>query len=123
MANYHVENIERITEQMIEEEVLADITSIKTSAIQTITNTKNDANNFIAQKKTSVESTGANTKNSLNKTLTDTNTIYNNILKIPSNTEVKIENNVRTMAVDNGFEIKFSNDGNGNITGTIARVE
>lgn len=108
--NYFVENIERITEQMIEEEIRDDIEQIRTSANSSIEKTKNEAETYINDKITE-----------LNDIKTAATNIYNDTVNIAGDTIAVIENDIRQMIVDNCYSIKYSNDGSGNVTVTIGK--
>lgn len=121
---YYVETIERITEQMLEEEVLAETETIRTDSNSIVNKTMQEALDYIAKEKHDLavklgESELRNTPKDLDSQTTAT---YNKLLKVIPDTEEKIENNVRQMIVDNGYSIEIVNDGNGNVTTNLGQV-
>lgn len=148
---YHVETIERITEQMLTEEVISDVNKImwdadtqvkkiKTDAVNeiekitpeavnTINKIEQDALKYIASEKLDMIFTlGENdadgnpaVRGKLRKIDTDTTAIYNKLLDVASNTEAKIQQNIRIMIVNDGYAIELVNDGSGNIAVNLAR--
>lgn len=142
---YFVETIERITEQQIEEEILGEvddirvdanyqieqikqsaineIEQIKTDGVDTIVNTRDKNSEYISSEKRDLILRLADTgiRKDLKQIDSDTSAIYENITKVAPDTENVIENNIRTMIVNNGFSIDVVNDGNGNVTATMRR--
>ena len=129
---YYVETIERITEQMIEEEISNDteqirtdadekINAIKDDAVKTIETTENENSAYTATEEQDMVSTFDDIRKQLNQIDSDTDAIYQKIVPIASNKEAEIENDIRTMIVNNGFSIDISNDGKGNITAKMRR--
>lgn len=148
---YHVETIERITEQMLTEEVVNDVNKImwdadtqvkkiKTDAVNeiekitpeavnTINKIEQDALKYIAsEKRDMIFTLGENdadgnpaVRGKLRKIDTDTTAIYNKLLDVASNTEAKIQQNIRIMIVNDGYAIELVNDGSGNIAVNLAR--
>lgn len=129
---YHVETIERITEQMIEEEISNDIEQIRTDAdkrinairdeaVKTIKATKDENSTYTAAEKRDMILKFGDMRTQLNQIDSDTDAIYQKIVPIASNKEAEIENDIRTMIVNNGFSIDISNDGKGNITAKMRR--
>lgn len=148
---YHVETIERITEQMLTEEVISDVNKImwdadtqvkkiKTDAVNeiekitpeavnTINKIEQDALKYIAsEKRDMIFTLGENdadgnpaVRGKLRKIDTDTTAIYNKLLDVASNTEAKIQQNIRIMIVNDGYAIELVNDGSGNIAVNLAR--
>ena len=147
---YHVETIERITEQMLTEEVISDVNkimcdadtqikNIKTyavneiekitpEAINTINKIEQDALKYISDEKRDIIFTlGENDANGnpavrgkLHKIDADTTAIYNKLLDVAPNTEAKIQQNIRIM-INEDYDIELVNDGNGNITVNLVR--
>lgn len=121
---YYVETIERITEQMLEEEVLAETEAIRIDSNSIVNKTMQEALDYIAKEKHDLAVKLGESE--LRKTLKDldsqTTATYNKLLKVISDTEEKIENNVRQMIVDNGYSIEIVNDGNGNVTTNLRQV-
>lgn len=148
---YHVETIERITEQMLTEEVVSDVNKImwdadtqvkkiKTDAVNeiekitpeavnTINKIEQDALKYIAsEKRDMVFTLGENdadgnlaVRGKLRKIDTDTTAIYNKLPDVAPNTEAKIQQNIRIMIVNDGYAIELVNDGSGNVAVNLAR--
>lgn len=147
---YHVETIERITEQMLTEEVISDVNKImwdadtqvkkiKTDAVNeiekitpeavnTINKIEQDALKYISdEKRDMIFTLGENDADGnpavmgkLRKIDADTTAIYNKLLDVAPNTEAKIQQNIRIM-INEDYDIELVNDGNGNITVNLAR--
>ena len=122
-TSYYVETIERITEQMLVEEVLAETENIKTDAITQTYRIKDLAIDYIEKQKQYIENKlGENgVEKELNKIYGDTNVIYDNLQEVVPNTDAKIENTIRHKIVDNGYSIELSNDGSGNVAVILRR--
>lgn len=122
-TSYYVETIERITEQMLVEEVLADTENIKTDAIMQTDRIKDLAIDYIEKQRQYIDNKlGENgVEKELNKIYGDTNAIYDNIQEVVPNTDAKIENTIRHKIVDNGYSIELSNDGSGNVAVILRR--
>lgn len=148
---YHVETIERITEQMLTEEVISDVNKImleadtqikkiKTDAVNeiekitpeavdTINKIEQDALKYISdEKRDMIFTLGENDANGnpavrgkLRKIDADTTAIYNKLLDVAPNTEAKIQQNIRIMIVNDGYAIELVNDGNGNVAVNLVR--
>lgn len=123
-TSYYVETIERITEQMLVEEVIAETESIKTDAIRQTDRIKDSAIDYIEkQRQDIVNKLGdKGVKKELDKIDSDTTAIYNNLQKIVPNTDAKIENTIRNKIVSNGYSISLNNDGSGNIAVILGRI-
>lgn len=147
---YHVETIERITEQMLTEEVISDVNKImwdantqikkiKTDAVNeiekitpeavnTINKIEQDALKHIAsEKRDMIFTLGENdadgnpaVRGKLRKIDADTTAIYNKLLDVAPNTEAKIQQNIRIM-INEDYDIELVNDGNGNVTVNLVR--
>lgn len=122
-TSYYVETIERITEQMLVEEVLAETEDIKTDAISQTDRIKDLAIDYIEKQKQYIDNKlGENgVKKELNKIYIDTNAIYDNLQEVVPNTDAKIENTIRHKIIDNGYSIELSNDGGGNVAVILRR--
>lgn len=122
-TSYYVETIERITEQMLVEEVLAETEDIKTDAISQTDRIKDLATDYIEKQKQYIDNKlGENgVKKELNKIYIDTNAIYDNLQEVVPNTDAKIENTIRHKIIDNGYSIELSNDGGGNVAVILRR--
>lgn len=147
---YHVETIERITEQMLTEEVISDVNKIMWDADTQIKNIKTDAVNEIEkitpeavntinkieqdalkyisdEKRNMILTLGENdadgnpaVRGKLRKIDADTTAIYNKLLDVAPNTEAKIQQNIRIM-INEDYDIELVNDGNGNISVNLVR--
>lgn len=122
-TGYYVETIERITEQMLVEEVLAETENIKTDAITQINRIKDSAIDYIEkQRKDIVNKLGdEGVKKELEKIDSDTTAIYTDLQNVVPNTDAKIENTIRHKIVENGYSIELSNDGSGNVAVILRR--
>lgn len=150
-TTYYVETIERITEQMLTEEVVSDVNKvmwdadtqikkIKTDAVNeiekitpeavnTINKIEQDALRYISdEKRDMVFTLGENDadgnpaiRGKLRKIDADTTAIYNKLLDVAPNTEAKIQQNIRIMIVNDGYAIELVNDGNGNVAVNLVR--
>ena len=122
-TSYYVETIERITEQMLVEEVLAETENIKTDAIMQTDRIKDLAIDYIEKQRQYIDNKlGENgVEKELNKIYGDTNAIYDNLQEVVPNTDAKIENTIRHKIVDNGYSIELSNDGSGNVAVILRR--
>lgn len=122
-TSYYVETIERITEQMLVEEVLDETENIKTDAISQTDRIKDLAIDYIEKQKQYIDNKlGENgVKKELNKIYSDTTAIYDNLQEVVPNTDAKIENTIRHKIVDNGYSIELSNDGSGNVAVILRR--
>lgn len=122
-TSYYVETIERITEQMLVEEVLAETENIKTDAITQTNRIKDSAIDYIEkQRKDIVNKLGdEGVKKELEKIDSDTTAIYTDLQNVVPNTDAKIENTIRHKIVENGYSIELSNDGSGNVAVILRR--
>lgn len=121
---YHVETIERITEQMLVEEVLDETENIKTDTIEQVDKIKDAAIDYITKQQRDLINKLAETgiRKELRQIDSDTTAIYNNLQKIVPNTDAKIENTIRDKIVSNGYSISLNNDGSGNIAVILGRI-
>lgn len=137
---YFVENIERITEQMIEEEVLNETEAIRVDSNTKVQNIKQDAidtvwdiedeaietilqtlYNFNQYKDTEQSKLIINLGDKgiigqLNKILDEAKGYYDLTVPIAQDTTDLIETDIRQMIVDKGYHFEAINDGYGNIT-------
>ena len=122
-TSYYVETIERITEQMLVEEVLAETENIKADATTQTDRIKDLAIDYIEKQKQYIENKlGENgVESELNNIDSDTTAIYDNLQEVVPNTDAKIENTIRHKIVDNGYSIELSNDGSGNVAVILRR--
>lgn len=132
----YVENITRITAEMIKKEIesstetartntINEINDVKTKSVATVTDTRNTAVNTITQTKTNAVSTVDEAKegfiatgNGLVNTATEiknnTQKTYDNAVSVANKTQQTIETNINTLITKNGVYLKTVNDGNGN---------
>jgi hypothetical protein len=121
---YYVETIERITEQMLVEEVLDETENIKTDTIEQVDKIKDAAIDYITKQQRDLINKLAETgiRKELRQIDSDTTAIYNDIQKIVQNTDAKIENTIRNKIVSNGYSISLNNDGSGNVAVVLGRT-
>lgn len=121
---YYVETIERITEQMLVEEVLDETEDIKTDTIEQVDKIKDAAIDYITKQQRDLINKLAETgiRKELRQIDSDTTAIYNNLQKIVPNTDAKIENTIRNKIVSNGYSISLNNDGSGNVAVVLGRT-
>ena len=137
----YVENITRITAEMIKKEIEAstetartnainEINDVKTKSIATVTDTRDTAVNTITQTKNDAVSTVDEAKKGfittgegLVKTATEikdnTQKTYDNAVDVANKTQKTIETNINTLITEDGMYLKTVNDGNGNVNLTI----
>ena len=122
-TSYYVETIERITEQMLVEEILAETEDIKTDVITQTDRIKDLAIDYIEkQKQDIINKLGENgVESELNKIDSATTAIYNDLLNVVPDTEAKIEDTIRHKIIENGYSIELSNDGSGNVAVILRR--
>lgn len=133
----YVENITRITAEMIKKEIesstetartnaINEINDIKTKSIATVTDTRDTAVDTITQTKTNAVSTVDEAKegfittgNGLVNTATEiknnTQKTYDNAVSVANKTQQTIETNINTLITKNGVYLKTVNDGSGNV--------
>lgn len=132
----YVENITRITAEMIKKEIesstetartnaINEINNVKTKSIATVTDTRDTAVNTITQTKTNAVSTVDKAKegfittgNGLVNTATEiknnTQKTYDDAVSVANKTQQTIETNINTLITKNGVYLKTVNDGSGN---------
>lgn len=132
----YVENITRITAEMIKKEIesstetartnaINKINDIKTKSIATVTDTRDTAVNTITQTKTNAVSTvdeakegfittGNGLVNTATKIKNNTQNTYDNAVSVANKTQQTIKTNINTLITNNGVYLKTVNDGNGN---------
>lgn len=115
----YIENIKRITANMIKKEIEASTESARTNAINDINNTKNDAINTVNQKKNDFISTGNDLVDEATEIKNNTKKTYENVVEIANQTQTTIENDIDIMIKQNGLILKTINDGDGNTTLSI----
>lgn len=111
----YVENITRVTAEMIKKEIEQTTLNARTDAIASITNTKVDDCAEVDNKKTEFITKG----NELVQTATDiknnTQITYNNAVSVANRTQTTIETHMNDLMLRNGLSLKTVNDGNGNV--------
>lgn len=133
----YIENITRITAEMIKKEIesstetartnaINEINDIKTKSIATVTDTRDTAVDTITQTKTNAVSTVDEAKegfittgNGLVNTATEiknnTQKTYDNAVSVANKTQQTIETNINTLITKNCVYLKTVNDGSGNV--------
>lgn len=132
----YVENITRITAEMIKKEIesstetartnaINEINNVKTKSIATVTDTRDTAVNTITQTKTNAVSTVDEAKegfittgnwlvNTATEIKNNTQKTYDDAVSVANKTQQTIETNINTLITKNGVYLKTVNDGNGN---------
>lgn len=132
----YVENITRITAEMIKKEIesstetartnaINEINNVKTKPIATVTDTRDTAVNTITQTKTNAVSavdeakedfitTGNGLVNTATEIKNNTQKTYDNAVSVANKTQQTIETNINTLITKNGVYLKTVNDGSGN---------
>lgn len=132
----YVENITRITAEMIKKEIesstetartnaINEINNVKTKSIATVTDTRDTAVNTITQTKTNAVSavdeakegfitTGNGLVNTATEIKNNTQKTYDNAVSVANKTQQTIETNINTFITKNGVYLKTVNDGSGN---------
>lgn len=132
----YVENITRITAEMIKKEIesstetartnaineindvkttsIATVTDTRDTAVNTITQTKNDAVSTVDEAKEDFITTGNGLVNTATEIKNNTQKTYNNAVSVANKTQQTIETNINTLITKNGVYLKTVNDGNGN---------
>lgn len=132
----YVENITRITAEMIKKEIesstetartnaINEINNVKTESIATVTDTRDTAVNTITQTKTNAVSTvdeakedfittGNGLVNTATKIKNNTQKTYDDAVSVANKTQQTIETNINTLITKNGVYLKTVNDGSGN---------
>lgn len=115
----YVENISRITAEIIKGEIEQSTKDARTNAINNINSTKTSATNTVNSKRDEFISTG----NSLIKTATEiknnTESTYNNAVNVANQTQTTIQTNMNNLMLKNGLTLKTINDGSGNVNVAI----
>ena len=132
----YVENITRITAEMIKKEIevstetartnaineindvktksIATVTDTRDTAVNTITQTKNDAVSTVDEAKEGFITTGNGLVNAATEIKNNTQKTYDNAVSVANKTQQTIETNINTLITKNGVYLKTVNDGNGN---------
>lgn len=126
----YVENITRVTAEMIKDEIeasvsdtrsdaIADVTNTRNAAVTTITNVKTDAEQSIAAKKAEFIDIGNSLVAEANGIVDDTDQLYEQALAKVSSLNTTIQNNVNTLIHQRGVKLKTTDDSLGNVTLSI----
>lgn len=132
----YVENITRITAEMIKKEIesstetartnaineindvktksMATVTDTRDTAVNTITQTKNKAVSTVDEAKKGFITTGNGLVNTATEIKNNTQKTYDNAVSVANKTQHTIETNINTLITKNGVYLKTVNDGNGN---------
>ncbi len=110
----YVENITRITAEMIKKEIEQSTQDARTNAINAITSTKNNDCKAVDDKKDSFITTGEGLVRTATDIKTNTQTTYNNAVSVANKTQTTIETDMNNL-LKNGLNLKTVNDGSGNV--------
>lgn len=111
----YVENITRVTAEMIKKEIEQTTLDARTDAIATITSTKNNACQAVDDKKNEFITTGRQLVETATNIKNNTQVTYNSAVSVANRTQETIENDMNELMLRNGFTLKTINDGNGNV--------
>lgn len=111
----YVENITRVTAEMIKKEIEQTTLDARTNAIAAITSTKNNACQAVDDKKNEFITTGRQLVETATNIKNNTQVTYNSAVSVANRTQETIENNMNELMLRNGLTLKTVNDGNGNI--------
>lgn len=111
----YVENITRITAEMIKKEIEQSTQDARTNAINAITSTKNNDCKAVDDKKNSFITTGEGLVRTATDIKNNTQTTYNNAVRVANKTQATIETDMNNLMLKNGLNLKTVNDGSGNV--------
>ena len=111
----YVENISRVTAEMIKKEIEQTTLDARTDAIAAITSTKNNACQAVDDKKNEFITTGRQLVQTATDIKNNTQVTYNSAVSVANRTQETIENNMNELMLRNGLTLKTVNDGNGNV--------
>ena len=111
----YVENITRVTAEMIKKEIEQTTLDARTNAIAAITSTKNNACQAVDDKKNEFITTGRQLVETATNIKNNTQVTYNSAVSVANRTQETIENNMNELMLRNGLSLKTVNDGNGNV--------
>lgn len=111
----YVENITRVTAEMIKKEIEQTTLNARTDAIAAITSTKENDCTEVDNKKTEFITTGTGLVKAATDIKNQTQNTYNNAVSVANRTQTTIENNMNDLMLRNGLSLKTVNDGNGNV--------
>lgn len=111
----YVENITRVTAEMIKKEIEQTTLNARTDAIAAITSTKENDCTEVDNKKTEFITTGAGLVQAATEIKNNTQITYNNAVSVANRTQTTIETHMNDLMLRNGLSLKTVNDGNGNV--------
>lgn len=111
----YVENITRVTAEMIKKEIEQTTLNARTDAIAAITSTKENDCTEVDNKKAEFITTGTNLVNTATEIKNNTQITYNNAVSVANRTQTTIETHMNDLMLRNGLSLKTVNDGNGNV--------
>ena len=111
----YVENITRVTAEMIKKEIEQTTLNARTDAIAAITSTKENDCTDVDNKKAEFITTGKDLVETATGIKNNTQTTYNSAVSVANRTQTTIENNMNDLMLRNGLNLKTVNDGNGNV--------
>lgn len=111
----YVENISRVTAEMIKKEIEQTTLDARTNAIAAITSTKNNDCQDVDDKKNEFITTGRQLVETATDIKNNTQATYNSAVSVANRTQTTIENNMNDLMLRNGLNLKTVNDGNGNV--------
>lgn len=111
----YVENITRVTAEMIKKEIEQTTLDARTDAIAAITSTKNNACQAVDDKKNEFITTGRQLVETATNIKNNTQVTYNSAVSVANRTQETIENDMNELMLRNGLTLKTVNDGNGNV--------
>lgn len=111
----YVENITRVTAEMIKKEIEKTTLEARTDAIAAITSTKENDCTEVDNKKDEFITTGRGLVQAATEIKNNTQIIYNNAVSVANRTQTTIETHMNDLMLRNGLSLKTVNDGNGNV--------
>lgn len=111
----YVENITRVTAEMIKKEIEQTTLNARTDAIAAITSTKENDCTEVDNKKTEFITTGTGLVQAATEIKNNTQITYNNAVSVANRTQTTIETHMNDIMLRNGLNLKTVNDGNGNV--------
>lgn len=111
----YVENITRVTAEMIKKEIEQTTLNARTDAIAAITSTKENDCTEVDNKKTEFITTGTGLVQAATEIKNNTQITYNNAVSVANRTQTTIETHMNDLMLRNGLSLKTVNDGNGNV--------
>ena len=111
----YVENITRVTAEMIKKEIEQTTLNARTDAIAAITSTKENDCTEVDNKKAEFITTGTGLVQAANEIKNNTQVTYNNAVSVANRTQTTIETHMNDIMLRHGLSLKTVNDGNGNV--------